>query len=130
MTIKDSEDIHRFAEHFCQTLKESREKLDKELRRRAATPSKGMMDEEKIGILLPRIFRFCAYEHLLLVDEPKNPVNLICAELVSLNSSDLIARAETALKIGMVDKTILREFEEYQLTPPSSNPPNLSLTPL
>ena len=123
MTIKESETLHLFAELFCPILKESRDKFDNELRRRAATPSMEMKNEEQIGLLsdlLPRIFRCCAYEHLLLVAEPKNPVNLICAELVSLNSSDLIARAQTSLKIGTVDKRILREFEEYQLTPPSS----------
>lgn len=122
MTNKDLEYLHRFAEYFCPILKEVREKFDNELRHRAGTPSM-MPDEEQIGILsdwLPMIGRYCAYEHLLLVTDPKNPVNLVCAEFASLNSSDLIARTQTALRIGTVDKEILREFEEYQLTPPSS----------
>jgi hypothetical protein len=119
MTIKDSKTLHRFAEVFCPFLKESRENFDKELRRRAAAPSARMKHEENLALiadLLPELLRHCAYEHLLLVNEPKNPVNLICAEMVSLNSSEMIARVETALKIGTVNESILREFDAPRTT--------------
>lgn len=120
MTIKDSATLHWFAQNLCPVLKESSEKFGKELRLRAATPSTRMKTEDQLpwlSDLLPTLLRYCAYEHLLLVNEPKSPISLVCVELVSLNSSDLVARAETALKIGTVDKNILCGFEEYQLSP-------------
>ena len=123
MTINDSATLHWFAQNLCPVLKESSEKFGKELRLRAATPSTRMKTEDQLpwlSDLLPTLLRYCAYEHLLLVNEPKSPISLVCVELVSLNSSDLVARAETALKIGTVDKSILCGFEAYQLAPPNS----------
>ena len=123
MTIKDLEYFNRFAEHFYPILEKDREIFDKELIRRARNPPKKWEDGERIvelSILVPNILRCCAYEHLLLVAEPKDPVNLVCTELASLNSFDFLAKAQTALRIRTVDGDTLHEFEKYQLTPPSS----------
>lgn len=123
MYINNQKAYQRFAERVFPILEESREYIDAELRRRATNPVEKIKSENDIYKLIdviPSIFRFCAFEHLLLAEEPTHPVNLICTEFATLDSKQFIYKSREALQFGKNDEDILQEFKEFTSSPPNS----------